>query len=100
MNLYSKEFCPEIWDAWMKKMFLDPFTTILDDTQFRVDLFETTNEIIIEICIEDLNPTECFIKKDGKDLMIFLRMPGKRDRYRKITFPFELDYHFVQATWE
>jgi spore coat protein M len=35
-------------EEWMTQFFTDPFTTLLDEHTFRVDLFETSEEFIIE----------------------------------------------------
>lgn len=35
-------------EEWMTQFFTDPFTSLLDEHSFRVDLFETSEEFIIE----------------------------------------------------
>ncbi|MBM7603106.1 HSP20 family molecular chaperone IbpA [Metabacillus crassostreae] len=40
-------------EEWMTQFFVDPFTNLLDEETFRVDLFETSEEFIIEAELGD-----------------------------------------------
>ncbi|TXC91783.1 Hsp20/alpha crystallin family protein [Metabacillus litoralis] len=40
-------------EEWMTQFFVDPFTSLLDEETFRVDLFETSEEFIIEAELGD-----------------------------------------------
>ena len=35
----------KIIDKWLETFFLDPLTSYLDETTFRIDLFETADEL-------------------------------------------------------
>ena len=49
-------------EEWMAQFFIDPFTSLLDEHTFRVDLFETSEDFIIE--------AELGEKKKKKDIQI------------------------------
>ena len=55
-------------EEWMTQFFTDPFTSLLDEHTFRVDLFETSEEFIIEAELgekkkkEDIQITTCIEK--------------------------------------
>ena len=40
-------------EEWMTQFFVDPFTNLLDEETFRVDLFETSEAFIIEAELGD-----------------------------------------------
>lgn len=46
-------------EEWMTQFFVDPFTNLLDEETFRVDLFETSEEFIIEAELGDKLQKEC-----------------------------------------
>ncbi|MBO1510150.1 Hsp20/alpha crystallin family protein [Metabacillus bambusae] len=55
-------------EEWMTQFFTDPFTSLLDEHTFRVDLFETSEDFIIEAELgetkkkEDIQITTCIEK--------------------------------------
>ncbi|MBM7583885.1 HSP20 family molecular chaperone IbpA [Bacillus pakistanensis] len=97
----ENDFILEDWECWMKKWLLDPNTAILDETQFRIDLFDTTNHFIIEVPIGSLDADEIMIKKEGSTLLIELSLfLINQHRIREIDFPFCLKNHQVFAKFQ
>lgn len=95
-------------EEWMTQFFTDPFTNILDEHTFRVDLFETSEDFIVEAELGEtqkkeeiditirkeqltinVHPPTCHNNKneDGKDGAI----------KRKITLPYPIDDKEISA---
>ncbi|MGM0877402.1 MAG: Hsp20/alpha crystallin family protein [Bacillota bacterium] len=53
-------------EEWMTQFFTDPFTSLLDEHTFRVDLFETSEDFIIEAELGEM------IKKEDIQLSAFI----------------------------
>jgi hypothetical protein len=85
--------------AMLGSFYLDPFTTYLDEIEFRVDLFEVDEGYLIEaerkqtprgnICIE--------IKDDYCAIALYQSVGIKQ---RKILFPFRLEELAIHAELE
>ncbi len=45
-------------EMWLENYFLDPLTSYLDQTQFRIDLYETEKEWIVEAILTEFNSSE------------------------------------------
>ena len=37
-----------LMDEWLKNHFLDPLTSILDETEFRIDVYEQKRNILLK----------------------------------------------------
>ncbi|MCP3740948.1 hypothetical protein [Rossellomorea sp. BNER] len=97
----ENDFILEDWECWMKKWLLDPKTAKLDETQFRIDLFDTTNHFIIEVPMGSLDADELIIKKEGSTLLIELSSFSiNEQKIREIDFPFSLKNHQVFAKFQ
>lgn len=81
-------------EKWMKNFFLDPFTSYLDQIMFRVDLYETENELIVEALLQDYQHSNIKIYLKGNQLIITAlknehSSPSTQSfRTRKVDFPF------------
>ncbi|GLB60801.1 Hsp20/alpha crystallin family protein [Cytobacillus sp. NCCP-133] len=54
-------------EEWMEKFFLDPHTSYMDQFTFRIDLFETETEIIVEALLIGCVPKDVTVSlKDNK----------------------------------
>ncbi|WP_409254020.1 hypothetical protein V1502_09010 [Bacillus sp. SCS-153A] len=97
MSNSGEDFKLEEWERWMKDWLLDPYTSQLDETQFRLDLFDTTEAYIVEATIEDLPVQEVTLTKKGQTLTIEL-IPREKSpiRTRSVNFPFSLRYNPVR----
>lgn len=94
MSNAGDEFTLEEWESWMKDWLLDPYTTKLDETQFRVDLFDTTDAYIVEATPSNFTIQEIILEKKDQTLSIEI-MPaeGTSKRERSIQFPFSLKHN-------
>jgi HSP20 family molecular chaperone IbpA len=97
MTYSGDDFKLEDWERWMKDWLLDPYTTQLDETQFRVDLFDTTEAYIVEVTTEKFSVQEVILTKKNQTLTIEI-IPKEKDRTkaRSVNFPFSLKYHPIQ----
>ena len=89
MNIEKTDY--EQMEAWLKNYFLDPLTSFADQTQFRIDLFETEKNWIVEATLSDYDSSEIkvFIEKD-KLTISAEKHPSGAKRARVIDFPFEI----------
>ncbi|RIW38394.1 hypothetical protein D3H55_02325 [Bacillus salacetis] len=93
----GEDFKLEDWERWMKDWLLDPYTTQLDESQFRVDLFDTTEAFIVEVSTEAFAVQEVLLSKEGQTLSIeIIAADEDRTRSRKVGFPFSLKYHPIE----
>jgi spore coat protein M/HSP20 family protein len=81
-------------DKWLENYFLDPLTSYCDVTQFRIDLYETEKDWIVEAVLEDYHSADITVKAEDKKLIITAQkqlrnVPGNK-RIRTIDFPFSI----------
>lgn len=67
MSNPGDDFKLEEWERRMQDWLLDPYTTKLDESQFRLDLFDTTEAYIVEATIEDFIMREVTLTKKRTD---------------------------------
>ncbi|MGF2615958.1 hypothetical protein FZC84_07735 [Rossellomorea vietnamensis] len=97
MSNTGDEFTLEEWEQWMKDWLLDPYTTKLDETQFRVDLFDTTDAYIVEATPSDFTMQEVKLEKQEQTLSIeILPADDITIRKRSLEFPFSLKYNPIR----
>ncbi|MGN7942713.1 Hsp20 family protein [Virgibacillus sp. 6R] len=91
-------------EEWMTQFFIDPFTTLLDETTFRVDLFETNDEYIIEAEIGDNIVKEDIHIEVKREKLIISIIANKNTQIedenkcsRSITLPFSIENKKVVA---
>lgn len=92
-------------EKWLENYFLDPLTSYYDQTQFRIDLYETDKEWIVEALLPDFSSSDIKVYVEDKKLFI----TGKRcsfsvdqvqiNRSRSIEFPFQVNCHKIMATF-
>ncbi|MFS0823503.1 Hsp20/alpha crystallin family protein [Bacillus sp. 1P02SD] len=87
-------------EDWMKQFLEDPY--LLDDYQFRIDLFETQNEYIIEAELSGYTPEQ--IQLNVKDDSILIKVADCEKppndtilTERIVTLPFELENKKIEA---
>lgn len=85
-------------DVLLKDFFLDPHTSLLDQYEFRIDLFETNNEIIIEALLENIDKNKINIEVHEKDIII--KVNDTTNKQRKVTFPFHVWNKQITAHFE
>lgn len=91
-------------EEWMTQFFIDPFTTLLDETTFRVDLFETNDEYIIEAELgENIVKEDIHIEVKREKLIISIidnkntQVEDENKCSRSITLPFSIENKKVVA---
>lgn len=77
----------EAMDDWMKQFLDDPFA-IYDDT-FPIDLYETTNEYIVEADMSSYHVTHIEINYHDQELCLTVKTE-KEDIKKSIFLPFDL----------
>lgn len=82
-------------DKWLEMLFLDPLTSFLDETAFRLDIFESANQFIIEVDIpENSSKLTVWIKENT--IIISVDCEGKL-RTRQVDWPFDVRENDVVA---
>ncbi|WP_163102206.1 Hsp20 family protein [Peribacillus alkalitolerans] len=94
-DIYNKkEDFVYLTDAWLDDLFLDPFANELDECIFRIDLFETTEEYIVEALLDGINHQDIKVKVNGEKLIINVYCNsscGKNIlKSRTVNFPYPL----------
>ncbi|MCM3601438.1 hypothetical protein M3175_11900 [Robertmurraya korlensis] len=82
-------------DKWLENLFLDPLTNLLDETAFRLDIFESGTQFIIEADIPEQS-TETTVTLQENTVVISVNCDGKV-RLRKVDWPFDVREHEVIA---
>ncbi|MCC3357377.1 Hsp20/alpha crystallin family protein [Bacillus sp. REN16] len=87
-------------EDWMKQFLEDPY--LLDDYQFRIDLFETQNEYIIEAELSGYQPEQIQlnVKNDTFQIKLTDCVKPPNDTIlteRIVTLPFELEKKKIEA---
>ncbi|MFT4416837.1 Hsp20/alpha crystallin family protein [Fredinandcohnia humi] len=100
----SKPLPIEGLEDWMRQFFDDPFTSYLDAYQFRVDLFETQHEYIIEAELPGYQPEQVRlkVKDDTVNIQITKCNEPPIDNIvaeRIVTLPFELERKKIEALY-
>jgi HSP20 family molecular chaperone IbpA len=92
----------DLIDKWLETFFLDPLTTYLDETIFRIDLFETAEEFIVEALLPEYMEKDLFIFLKEDKVLIEARDSKTKSmcKQRMISFPFSVINHDVTAKFE
>jgi HSP20 family molecular chaperone IbpA len=88
-------------DQWLEKFFLDPLTSYFDETAFRIDLFETAEEYIVEALLPAYNPDDIEIILQSNIIRIQVNEEHSKlsTKERIIPFPFPVTGHKVTAEY-
>lgn len=95
----------EKMDKWLENFFLDPLTTYLDQTQFRIDLYETEKEWIVEALLSDYETSDITVFVEEKKLLIkAVKFPPPIEKnaeicLRNIVFPFTIINQKIVASF-
>lgn len=91
-------------ERWLKNYFLDPLTSYCDQTQFRIDLFETEQEWIVEAILSDYDSSEISVFIEDRRLTVTAAKhpPSSKQqkRIRTIDFPFQVINQKVTAAFQ
>lgn len=89
-------------EKWLRNLYLNPLTSYLDETIFRIDLFETEQEYILEALLLDYNSKNISVYiKDGQIQIEAISAEHSEDekKTRVIDFPFKVIEKDVRATF-
>ncbi|WP_175639006.1 Hsp20/alpha crystallin family protein [Metabacillus schmidteae] len=103
----SKKKCSNPMDIkgieeWMTQFFTDPFTSLLDEQTFRLDLFETGEEFIVEAELGEEIEKEMInivVKQDCLHITVLETNHGKHERKRKVVLPFPIEKKKIAASF-
>ena len=89
-------------EEWLENFFLDPLTSYQDETIFRIDLFETAEEYIVEALLPETKKSNITVKLDHENIIIDVATDHNKVhvKQRKISFPFSIIHHDVNAIFE
>jgi HSP20 family molecular chaperone IbpA len=91
-----------LMDDWLKDFFLDPLTSLLDETEFRIDVFETEKEYIVEALLIEIKKEHIRISTEEKLLTIIVLSDNDKkeeEKKRIISFPTHINEKHIQATF-
>lgn len=95
----------DLVEKWMKNYFLDPLTSLCDYTQFRIDLYETEDNWIVEAVLNEYVSSEITVKMEEQRLIIAAQkhtrstLGASPQKIRTIDFPFSIIDHKVSAAF-
>jgi HSP20 family molecular chaperone IbpA len=76
-------------EKWLEHFFLDPLTSYLDQSAFRIDIFETETEYIVEALLTDYTAAMLSVELNGRELVI-KAVKDMETVSREVDFPFLL----------
>lgn len=93
----------DLVEKWLENYCLDPLTTQDDLTQFRIDLYETDQEWIVEALLNEYTSSEIKVFIEDKKLVITAdkssTLSNQQKRIRTIQFPFQVINQKVTANY-
>nr|WP_295974493.1 Hsp20/alpha crystallin family protein [uncultured Bacillus sp.] len=89
-------------DQWLEDFFLDPLTSYLDESEFRIDLFETAEEFIVEALLPSCRSQDIDIQLGQNSITIEAHWGNneKDIKQRTISFPFPVIDYKVTAGFQ
>jgi HSP20 family molecular chaperone IbpA len=104
-NNEDQSFDNDAIEKWLENYFLDPLTSYYDQTQFRIDLYETDREWIVEALLPEFRSSDITVYVEDKKLFITVEKDAfsvdqvQNNRKRSIEFPFQVNCHTIIATF-
>ncbi|MDT0159046.1 MULTISPECIES: Hsp20/alpha crystallin family protein [Bacillus] len=83
-------------EKWMEHFFLDPLTSYLDQSAFRIDIYETDAEYIVEALLTDFTAAMLSVILNGHELIIRAEK-DKETVSREVDFPFLITEKLVTS---
>lgn len=96
----------EKMEKWLTNYFLDPSTTHCDLYQFRIDIYETETDWIVEASLDEYVSSEIKVKTENTQLVITAQkhsytFPSRHPKKtRTIDFPFSIINHCITASFQ
>ncbi|MFB6467751.1 Hsp20/alpha crystallin family protein [Cytobacillus sp. Hz8] len=98
MSNQEESFDSLALEKWLESYFLDPLTSFLDHYTFRIDIFETAEEYILEALLIDFELTSISIYIDQCQISISVIHQGKTTS-RSVKFPILINKQVVSASF-
>ena len=89
-------------EEWMSQFFTDPFTSLLDEQTFRLDLFETGEDFIVEAELGEALSTEMInitVNREHLYISVLDGNQGEHDRKRTVVLPFSIERKKITASF-
>ncbi|WP_214482390.1 Hsp20/alpha crystallin family protein [Bacillus sp. SM2101] len=96
-NKYPKAMQIQCIEDWMEQFFHDSFYQIIDEQQFRVDLFETEHEYIVEAELPNVNKQHINITRHNNEVSIIVNKDEQEVVERNVTLPFSIESKEMKA---
>lgn len=102
----NNPFSSQDIEKWFDAFFLDPLTSYLDETVFRIDLYDSESAFIIEALLPQTLKENIDIIADGQDLIIKVKDFSNNDphksqvKIRTITFPMSISNLKMDVSYE
>ncbi|SFC63740.1 Molecular chaperone IbpA, HSP20 family [Bacillus sp. OV322] len=104
---FDEELENDKFDEWMSRYFLDPVTSYLDMMTFRIDLYESSEEYIVEGLLEVpyMESINVIFKGDTIIVRVNKEVTGITEQTgnfleRSICFPYSIDNKKITAELE
>lgn len=91
-----------LMDEWLKNHFLDPLTSVLDETEFRIDVYETEKEYIVEALLANCQENSIHLSVNKNLLIIKAIMNDsnlQEEKQRSIEFPVSITQNPIHAVF-
>ncbi|WP_312093942.1 Hsp20/alpha crystallin family protein [Niallia sp.] len=91
-----------LMDEWFKNHFLDPLTSVLDETEFRIDVYETEKEYIVEALLPNCQPSDIHLSVEKNLLTIKAILQdtiSHEEKRRTIDFPIPITQNPIHAVY-
>lgn len=98
MSNQEESFDSLALEKWLESYFLDPLTSFLDHYTFRIDIFETAEEYILEAQLIDFELSSISIFLDQCQISISVTHQGKTTS-RSVNFPIPVNKQVVSASF-
>ncbi|UQD51898.1 Hsp20/alpha crystallin family protein [Bacillus methanolicus] len=93
-------------EKWLENFFLDPLTSYMDEIAFRVDIFETETEIIVEALLPGYERSHLSVYVEDNVLTISANHKPNQKAYnhhtrtRKMEFPCSIINKQIHAVFQ
>lgn len=98
-NKNENYFESDEMEKWLTQYFLDPLTDYLDETVFRIDLFDSESSFIVEALLPKVKKEDIHISINSNTLQIKVKQ-SSHDKTRTVTFPFPISHLQKNITFE
>ncbi|MCU9614680.1 Hsp20/alpha crystallin family protein [Caldibacillus lycopersici] len=102
----QKPFESKEMEEWLDTFFLDPYISYLDETIFRIDLYDSETAFIVEALLPSIQKENIDIKISANELQIKVKLfdiqppHGSQIKTRTVYFPMNISHLQTEATFE